>query len=88
MTRALLARTLLVFFLSAPVVAAQAPAPTPQNLTLAEAVRLALEKNPTVQAADAYARSVQEGIGEAKAARAEARQPVWWGCGPESTAQE
>ncbi len=69
MTRALLARTLLVFFLSAPGVAAQAPAPTPQNVTLAEAVRMALEKNPTVQAADAYARSVQEGIGEAKAAR-------------------
>jgi len=69
MTRALLARTLLVFFLSAPVVAAQAPAPTPQNVTLAEAVRMALEKNPTVQAADAYARSVHEGIGEAKAAR-------------------
>lgn len=69
MIRTLLARTLLVFFLSAPVVAAQAPAPTPQNLTLAEAVRLALEKNPTVQAADAYVQSVQEGIGEAKAAR-------------------
>lgn len=69
MTRVVLARTLLVFFLSAPVVAAQAPAPPAPSLTLAEAVRVALEKNPTVQAADAYARSVQEGIGEAKAAR-------------------
>ncbi len=55
MTRVVLARTLLVFFLSAPVVAAQAPAPPAPSLTLAEAVRVALEKNPTVQAADAYA---------------------------------
>jgi outer membrane protein len=70
MTRALLAQTLLVFLLSAPALVAQVSAPTPHNkMTLAEAVRLALENNPTVQAAEAYARSVQEGIGEAKAAR-------------------
>jgi hypothetical protein len=42
--------------------------PTTANvLTLEEAVRVALEKNPTVQAADAYAQAVEEGIAEAKA---------------------
>jgi outer membrane protein len=40
-----------------------------QNLNLAEAVRIALERNPTVQAADAYAKAVHEGIAEARAAR-------------------
>jgi outer membrane protein len=38
-------------------------------LTLEEAVRVAVEKNPTVQAADAYAQEVEEGIAEAKASR-------------------
>jgi outer membrane protein TolC len=69
MTRTVLARTFLVIFLIAPCAAAQAPASTSQKMTLAEAVRLALEKNPTVQAADAYAQAVQEGISEAKASR-------------------
>jgi len=41
-----------------------------QGLSLAEAVRIALEKNPGAQAADAYAQAVSEGIAEAKAARA------------------
>jgi outer membrane protein TolC len=52
-----------------PAVASQAPEPAPRNLTLADAVRVALEKNPTVQAAVAYAQAVHEGIAEAKAAR-------------------
>ncbi|HTS68054.1 MAG TPA: TolC family protein [Terriglobia bacterium] len=47
----------------------QASPPAPQNLTLADAVRVALEKNPTVQAAAAYAHAVHEGIAEAKAGR-------------------
>ena len=38
-------------------------------MTLADAVRVALEKNPTVQAVVAYAQAVHEGIAEAKAAR-------------------
>jgi len=49
--------------------AGQTPLPLAGNLTLAEAVRVALEKNPTVQAADAYAKAVHEGIAEARAAR-------------------
>ncbi len=40
-----------------------------QPLTLQEAVRVALEKNPGIQAADAYARAVQEGITAAKSFR-------------------
>jgi outer membrane protein TolC len=53
----------------APAAAGQAPEPARRNLTLAEAVRVALEKNPTLQAADAYAQAVREGIAEARAAR-------------------
>ena len=48
---------------------AQTPSAAPQNLTLQEAVRVALEKNPTVQAASAYSQAVHEGIAEARAAR-------------------
>ena len=48
------------------VTAAQAPA---QPLSLPEAVRLALEKNPRLQAADAYAQAVQQGIAAAKSFR-------------------
>jgi outer membrane protein TolC len=40
-----------------------------QSLTLQEAVRIALQKNPTIQAADAYAQAVQQGITAAKAFR-------------------
>ena len=69
MTRTILTRTLLASLSSSLLASAQAPAPTPQNLTLPEAVREALEKNPTVQAAVAYAQAVHEGIAEAKAAR-------------------
>jgi outer membrane protein TolC len=58
---------LVSFFVSG--ASAQAPGSAPQNLTLAEAVRVALEKNPTVQAADAYSQAVREGISEAWAAR-------------------
>jgi outer membrane protein TolC len=53
-----------------------APAQTPppvtgpaQPLTLQEAVRVALEKNPGIQAADAYVQAVQEGITAAKSFR-------------------
>src|SRR5208337_4840978 len=60
---------LLAIFCFSPAVAGQAPEPAPRNLALAEAVRVALEKNPTVQAAAAYAQAVHEGIAEAKAAR-------------------
>jgi outer membrane protein len=60
---------LVVIFCLSPAVAGQAPELAPRDLTLAEAVRVALEKNPTVQAAVAYAQAVHEGIGEAKAAR-------------------
>ena len=40
-----------------------------QPLTLQQAVRVALEKNPGIQAADAYARAAQEGITTAKSFR-------------------
>ena len=60
---------LLWLGLSSGIASAQTPAASAQNLTLADAVRLALQKNPTVQAADAYAQAVHEGIAEAKAAR-------------------
>jgi outer membrane protein TolC len=56
------------------VVGAPAQTPPPatgpaQPLTLQEAVRVALEKNPGIQAADAYAQAVQEGITAAKSFR-------------------
>ncbi|MGO8788499.1 MAG: TolC family protein, partial [Terriglobia bacterium] len=69
MARTIITRTLLAILCSSLLASAQAPAPTPQNLTLPEAVRVALEKNPTVQAAVAYAQAVHEGIAEARAAR-------------------
>jgi len=67
-------RAILIWLFSALVwtgaaLTARAQAKTP-GLTLPEAVRIALEKNPTAQAADAYAQAVKEGIAEAKAARA------------------
>lgn len=40
-----------------------------QDLTLREAVGIALEKNPGIRAADAYAQAVQEGITAAKSFR-------------------
>ena len=40
-----------------------------QSLTLQEAVRIAFQKNPTIQAADAYAQAAQQGITAAKAFR-------------------
>lgn len=52
--------------------AAQTPPPGPgsvQPLTLEEAVGIALAKNPGIQAADAYARAVEEGITAAKSFR-------------------
>ena len=58
---------LLVTVLSATSLSAQAPAP--EELSLQEAVRVALEKNPTVKASLAYERAVHEGIAEARAAR-------------------
>jgi len=69
MARTNLTRTFMAIICSSLLASAQSPAPTPQNLTLPEAVRMALEKNPTVQAAVSYAQAVNEGIAEAKAAR-------------------
>ncbi len=67
-----------VLLLSAASLAAQTtppsdlPSPQPGEpsgvLTLQEAVRVALEKNPAVQAANAYADAVEKGIAEARAA--------------------
>jgi outer membrane protein TolC len=58
------------------LLAVDAPAQTPslatrsiQPLTLQEAVWIALKKNPGIQAADAYAQAVQEGIIAAKSFR-------------------
>jgi outer membrane protein TolC len=48
---------------------AQAPGSAGGSLTLAEAVALALQHNPTVQAADAYAEAVRQGIAVATAER-------------------
>jgi outer membrane protein len=60
----------LVLLVTLPFAASsQTPGSVPQDLTLADSVRVALEKNPTVQAADAYAKSVHYGIAEARAAR-------------------
>ncbi len=44
------------------------PSENSGTLTLQEAVRIALEKNPAVQAASAYAEAVEKGIAEARAA--------------------
>ena len=48
---------------------AWAQTPPPQALTLQDAVAVALKNNPTVQAADAYAEAVQQGITVAASAR-------------------
>jgi len=48
---------------------AWAQTPPPQTLTLQEAVAVALKNNPAVQAADAYAEAVQQGITVAASAR-------------------
>ena len=61
--------TLLAMFNFSLAAGGQSPGSAPANLTLAEAVRVALEKNPTVQAADAYSKAVHQGIAEARAAR-------------------
>jgi outer membrane protein TolC len=62
-----------VFLLAASVDGQTAPASPAQgpvrSLTLQEAVQIALQKNPTIQAADAYAQAVQQGITAAKAFR-------------------
>jgi outer membrane protein len=59
----------LVILFSASAIQAQAPAASSKRLTLQEAVAVALEKNPTVQAADAYADAVKQGITVAAAGR-------------------
>ncbi len=69
MIRTAFVQLLLAFICLSPAVAGQAPESAPRNMTLADAVHIALEKNPTVQAAVAYAQAVHEGIAEAKAAR-------------------
>ena len=69
MIRTVFVPVLLAISCFSPALAGQAPEPVPQNMTLADAVRVALEKNPTVQAVVAYAQAVHEGIAEAKAAR-------------------
>src|SRR5271157_1997718 len=69
MVRTNLTRTFMAIICSSLLASAQSPAPTPQSLTLPEAVHMALEKNPTVQAAVAYSQAVHEGIAEARAAR-------------------
>jgi len=64
--------TILGAILLAVVASAQSQTPatdSAQPLTLQEAVRVALEKNPGIHAADAYARAVQEGITAAKSFR-------------------
>jgi outer membrane protein len=59
-----------IIFIGASTASAQAaPAAAPQALTLREAVAVALQNNPTVQAADAYAEAVQQGITIAASAR-------------------
>jgi len=58
---------LVAIVLSAASLSAQAP--VPQELSLEKAVRVALEKNPTVKASVYYERAVHEGIAEARAAR-------------------
>lgn len=60
-------------FLAAGAMAQTVPAGTPQlpsqPITLQQAVEIALEKNPAVQAADAYAQAVEQGIAVAKTFR-------------------
>jgi outer membrane protein TolC len=64
--------SILSVFLLAVGTPAQTPPPATgsvQPLTLQEAVGIALEKNPGIRAADAYAQAVQEGITAAKSFR-------------------
>lgn len=68
MTRTIFVQTLMAVLSSGLLAAAQTPAATSPNLTLQQAVQEALEKNPSVQAADAYANAVHQGIAEARAA--------------------
>jgi outer membrane protein TolC len=60
-----------VFLLAVGMPAQTTPSATGsgQPLTLQEAVRIALKKNPGVRAADAYAQAVQDGITAAKSLR-------------------
>jgi outer membrane protein len=64
---------LATLFLAAGSLAQTAPAgrtpPRSQPITLQQAVEIALQKNPAVQAADAYARAVEQGIAAAKTFR-------------------
>jgi len=61
---------LFFFFMvgNAQLTVSQVPS-APQALTLQQAVQIALEKNPTAQAADAYAQAVEQGISVAQARR-------------------
>jgi outer membrane protein len=64
--------SILGLFLLAVGAPAQTPPPATgsgQPITLQEAVGIALEKNPGIQAADAYAQAVREGITAAKSFR-------------------
>ena len=69
MVKGLLACTLLVVLSIVSAANAQSPPSASQILTLPNAIRVALERNPTVRAAAAYSQAVREGIAEAKAAR-------------------
>jgi outer membrane protein TolC len=69
MIRTVFVPVLSTIFFFSPAMAGQAPEPDRQSVTLADAVRVALQRNPTVQAVFAYAQAVHEGIAEAKAAR-------------------
>ncbi len=60
---------LLAAWLATGMAEAQTPPAAPQALSLQEAVAVALKNNPTVQAADAYAEAVQQGITVAVSAR-------------------
>ena len=59
----------LAIIFAAGRVAAQTPPATAQALSLQETVAVALKNNPTVQAADAYAEAVEQGITVAASAR-------------------
>ena len=59
-----------LIFAGGPAAAQKEPGATPATgLTLTEAVRIALEKNPSVQAADEYSRAVAQGITVSRAGR-------------------
>ena len=64
-----LSLAILLPLFAASAMRAQAPAARNKPLTLQEAVAVALEKNPTVQAADAYADAVKQGITVAASGR-------------------